>query len=245
MKIHKLNLNNRAFNAIINGTKKIELRSSSDEHNYNEFKIKDKIIFTNDNNEKIMCEIVANNHYDSIEELLMLEGTRYTTSSTNDYNEAIKNVLKLNGYKEKIKKSGINAIHITYLYNINNIWNELYLAAKSVLNPREVSPSVEAGGVAAAILTEDGNIYTGVCIDTACSLGMCAERNAIGNMLTNGETKIVKLMCIGRNNDNVMMPCGACRELLMQLGNKNMEIITDLKTETVVSLKDLMPNLWN
>ena len=40
-----------------------------------------------------MCEVIENNHYDSLEELLMLEGTRYTTSSTNDYNEAIINVL--------------------------------------------------------------------------------------------------------------------------------------------------------
>lgn len=245
MKIHKLNLNNRAFNSIINGTKKIELRASSDEHNYNDYKINDKIIFRNDNNEEIMCKIVANNHYNSIEELLTLEGTRYTTSSTNDYNEAIENILKLNGYKEKIQKNGINAIHIMFLYNVNNIWQELYLSAKSVLNPREVSTSIEAGGVAAAILTEEGNIYTGVCIDTACSLGMCAERNAIGNMLTKGENKIVKLLCIGRHNDNIMMPCGACREFLMQLGNKDMEIITDLKKQTIVLLKDLMPSWWN
>lgn len=53
-----------------------------------------------------------------------------------------------------------------------------------------------ADGVAAAILTDKGNIYTGVCIDTSCTLGMCAERNAIANMITNGESKIVKLVCI-------------------------------------------------
>lgn len=245
MKIHRLDLNNRAFSAIVNGTKKIELRASNDDVNYNDFMINDKIIFKNDNNEEIMCEIVCNNHYDTLEELLMLEGTRYTTSSTNDYNEAIVNVLKLNGYKERIEKYGINAIHINYLYNVNNIWKELYKAAKAVLNPREVSSSIEAGGVAAAILTENGNIYTGVCIDTACSMGMCAERNAIANMLTNGETKIVKLLCIGRHNDNIMMPCGVCREFLMQLGNKELEIITDLSTESVVLLKDLIPNWWN
>lgn len=245
MKTHRLDLNNRAFKAIKDGTKKIELRSSNDDVNYNDFMINDKIIFKNDNNEEIMCEIVLNNHYDTLEELLMLEGTRYTTSSTNDYNEAIVNVLKLNGYKERIAKNGINAIHIKYLYNVNNIWNELYKAAKDVLNPREVSSSIEAGGVAAAILTENGNIYTGVCIDTACSIGMCAERNAIANMLTNGESKIVKLICIGRHDDNIMMPCGVCREFLMQLGNKDMEILTDLERESVVILKDLIPNWWN
>ena len=97
MVIHKLNLNDRAFNAIINRTKRVELRASSDECNYNDFKILDKIIFRNSNNQEIMCMITENNHYDSLEELLMLEGTRYTTSSTNDYNEAIINVLKLNG----------------------------------------------------------------------------------------------------------------------------------------------------
>ena len=58
--------------------------------------------------------------------------------------------------------------------------------AKEKLNPRTISPFIEAGGVAAAILTDQGNIYTGVCIDTASTLGMCAERNAIANMITNG-----------------------------------------------------------
>ena len=77
-----------------------------------------------------------------------------------------------------------------------NIWDELYERAKEKLNPRTISPFIEAGGVAAAILTDQGNIYTGVCIDTASTLGMCAERNAIANMITNGESRIVKLVCV-------------------------------------------------
>ena len=60
-------------------------------------------------------------------------------------------------------------------------WNELYCSAKKVLNPREVSKIIEAGGVAAAIESASGKIYVGVCIDTACTLGVCAERNAIFN----------------------------------------------------------------
>ncbi|MBQ8564040.1 MAG: cytidine deaminase, partial [Firmicutes bacterium] len=66
----------------------------------------------------------------------------------------------------------------------NVMWNELYNAARSVQNGRTISPFIEADGVAAAILTRAGNIYTGVCIDTACTLGMCAERNAMANMIT-------------------------------------------------------------
>lgn len=75
---------------------------------------------------------------------------------------------------------------------MDNKWNELYISAKTVLNPRKISEWMEAGGVSAAIESESGKIYTGVCIDGACSLGICAERNAIFNMITNGESKIKK-----------------------------------------------------
>ena len=73
-----------------------------------------------------------------------------------------------------------------------NVWDVLYEKAVSVQNGRSISSFVDAGGVAAAILTKAGNIYVGVCIDSCCSLGMCAERNAIANMITNGESEIDK-----------------------------------------------------
>ena len=47
------------------------------------------------------------------------------------------------------------------------MWKTLYDAAVKVQNARIISPFIEAGGVAAAILTKQGNIYVGVCIDTA------------------------------------------------------------------------------
>ena len=126
-----------------------------------------------------------------------------------------------------------------------NIWDELYTKAKEKLNPRTISPFIEAGGVAAAILTDQGNIYTGVCIDTASTLGMCAERNAIANMITNGESRIVKLVCVTRDG-NVEMPCGACREYLMQLdkNSKDIEILDNLATKEVVRLEELVPKWW-
>ena len=61
------------------------------------------------------------------------------------------------------------------------MWNKLYNSARKVQNGRTISPFIDAGGVAAAILTKKGNIYVGVCIDTASTLGMCAERNAIAD----------------------------------------------------------------
>ena len=76
------------------------------------------------------------------------------------------------------------------------MWDKLYNAAVKVQNSRKISPFIDAGGVAAAILTKQGNIYVGVCIDTACTLGMCAERNAIANMITNGESRIDKVVAV-------------------------------------------------
>lgn len=124
-------------------------------------------------------------------------------------------------------------------------WKELYNIAKEKLNPRTISPFIEAGGVAAAILTVDGNVYVGVCIDTASTLGMCAERNAIANMITNSESKIVKLVCV-MSDGSVGSPCGACREYLMQLDkdSPNIQILTDVETEKIVLLKELLPDWW-
>ena len=79
---------------------------------------------------------------------------------------------------------------------MDKIWEELYNAARAVRCGRRISEYVEAGGVAAAVLSDSGKIYTGVCVDTACTLGICAERNAIFNMITNGEHRISKVIAI-------------------------------------------------
>ena len=125
------------------------------------------------------------------------------------------------------------------------MWDILYNAARKVQNPRVVSPFIEAGGVAAAILTKAGNIYVGVCIDTASTLGMCAERNAIANMLTNGESQIDKVVAV-MPDGKVGPPCGACREYMMQLDKNSgdIEILLDLQTRETVTLKELTPHWW-
>ncbi len=125
------------------------------------------------------------------------------------------------------------------------MWMKLYQEAKSKLNPKTISPFVEVGNVAAAILTEAGNIYTGVCIDTTCTLGMCAERNAIANMITNKESKIIKLVCV-MEDGTIGSPCGACRELLMQLGGDSykMEILVNYNPITIITLGELIPDWW-
>ena len=126
-----------------------------------------------------------------------------------------------------------------------NIWDTLYKRALEVQNGRVISPFVDAGGVAAAILTKGGNIYVGVCIDTCSSLGMCAERAAIANMITNGESEIDKVVAV-MTDGSVGSPCGACRELMMQLSDRSakIEILTDLETRSFVTLGELVPDWW-
>ena len=127
----------------------------------------------------------------------------------------------------------------------NGTWDKLYLAARRVQYKRTISPLVEAGSVAAALLSGNGNIYVGVCIDTACSLGMCAERNAIASMITNGESSIRKIVAV-QPEGRVCMPCGACRELMRQLGAAagETEILCDYETRSVIRLKELLTEWW-
>lgn len=118
---------------------------------------------------------------------------------------------------------------------------ELYQKALEVLNPRKVSEDVETGGVAAALLTDRGNVYRGVCIDTACSMGFCAEHAAIAAMLTAGEDRVEKIVAVGWDK-RVMAPCGRCREFLMQLGNPDALVM--VAEDTVVPVKELLPFYW-
>jgi cytidine deaminase len=70
---------------------------------------------------------------------------------------------------------------------------------------------------------------------------MCAERNALSTMFTNGEYEVLKV-CAVYKDGTVMPPCGACREFMMQLGSnaKNIEILVDNQGK-VVKLGTLMP----
>lgn len=125
------------------------------------------------------------------------------------------------------------------------MWTKMYKKAKAVQNSRTISPFIDAGSVSAAVLTDQGNIYVGVCIDTSSSLGMCAERNAIANMITNGEHHIVKVLAI-MPDGKVGPPCGACREFLMQLdkNSKDIEILMDYELLKTITLGELCPNWW-
>lgn len=121
-------------------------------------------------------------------------------------------------------------------------FDKLYELAKSKLNPQLLSKNTEVGKVACALETVDGNVYTGINIDTACSMGYCAEANAIGSMVTCNESEIKKIVAVSYNHD-IVPPCGRCREFMVQINEKNLEteILLD---DGVYKLKDLLPKRW-
>jgi cytidine deaminase len=122
-------------------------------------------------------------------------------------------------------------------------FDELYRAAKAVLNPRRLSDAAEAGGVGASLLTAAGNVYTGVCIDTACSMGFCAEHAAAAAMVTAGESQVVRMVAVNWDGA-VLPPCGRCREFISQLHDRNLDAEVLVREGLIVSLRALLPHDW-
>ena len=136
--------------------------------------------------------------------------------------------------------------HANLMTRDRYLWTKLYDAARAVWRERRISDYVTCGEVAAAILSNTGRIYTGVCIDTACTLGICAERNAIFNMITHGEHQIEKVLAILPDGSSGA-PCGACRELIAQLmpnSYRQVEIMLDYPQNRVLTLGELTPEWW-
>ncbi len=115
--------------------------------------------------------------------------------------------------------------------------------ARAVLNPRRLSEDAEAGGVGAALLADDGQVYTGVCIDTGSSMGFCAEHAAAAAMITAGTSRVLKMVAVLWDG-SVIPPCGRCREFIRQLHPDNMDAQVMVAEETVVTLRELLPFLF-
>lgn len=132
-----------------------------------------------------------------------------------------------------------------------DIWERLYLSAKQQYLPQEVTPFIYAHHVVCALESGSGEIFTGFCVESCCGvLDLCAERVAALNMYVNsGQTVIKRLIAfrdappLGRGSG---MPCGACREFLMQLdlNNRDTEIMVDYEKRETVTLGSLMPDWW-
>ena len=169
-------------------------------------------------------------------------------------NTKSKRVQEKCGFRYQRKSEGVDVplMHEKRTGHVSSItksqweWDRLYAAAADVRKERRISDYVTCGEVSAAVLSGTGKIYTGVCIDTCSTLGICAERNAIFSMITNGEQEIRKVVAILPDGSSGA-PCGACRELMVQLmpeRYKGIEIMMDYQTERIMTLGELTPEWW-
>ena len=125
--------------------------------------------------------------------------------------------------------------------------DDLIKIAEGTLNPRVVGDRL-FGDVASTLITDKGNVYSGVCIDTGSGTGFCAEHSAVAAMVTAGEYKIERIVAVWRNDKGVtyvLPPCGRCREFMRQVDEGNLEAEVILGRDKVVKLKELLPyNEW-
>lgn len=95
----------------------------------------------------------------------------------------------------------------------------------------------------AAVLTEDGSIYTGANIENASfSLTNCAERSAIFTAISQGQKKIEALLIVSSTKKPVS-PCGACRQVIQEFADGEIEIImmTTEAEELIMTNNELLP----
>lgn len=120
---------------------------------------------------------------------------------------------------------------------------ELIKTAMTLNDERQITKAVRIGSFGSALVTDQGNVYAGTSIDASCSVGFCAEHNAIGSMLTAGESKIDAIVAVHHRGE-IVSPCGRCREFIYQLHPDNKYTRVILKEGESMPLEALLPRHW-
>lgn len=101
--------------------------------------------------------------------------------------------------------------------------------------------------VGAALLAKNGKVFHGCNIENA-SYGMtnCAERTALFKAYSEGVTQFDSLVVVA-DTDRPVPPCGACRQVISELCDSEMEVIlTNLKGDIQrILVKDLLPGAFS
>jgi cytidine deaminase len=120
--------------------------------------------------------------------------------------------------------------------NFEELMNKAIEVSKNSYSPYSKFP------VGACVLADSGKTYVGCNFENS-SFGMtiCAERNAIGTAIANGERRIKAIAIYSPMQDNCT-PCGACRQVLHEFCEKDEDITIivkikdELKTYTLAHL---------
>ena len=115
--------------------------------------------------------------------------------------------------------------------------------AKAVVRSTRVG-AYTVGDVGAALVTDSGHLYRGVCMDMPSGIGFCAEHSAIAAMVTAGEYRIEQIVAVWLNEAGetfILAPCGRCREFMRQIHPGNLATRVILDTDHELPLADLLP----
>jgi len=120
--------------------------------------------------------------------------------------------------------------------------NHKQLAEKAVEAKKIALPSYSNFHVGSALLTKEGKIYHGGNIETSSySLTICAERTAIFKAISEGERNF-SAIAIASDSPDYCPPCGACRQVILDLcGNIDVIMINHKNEIKVFKISELLP----
>lgn len=97
--------------------------------------------------------------------------------------------------------------------------------------------------IGAAVLTEEGHIYTGSIVESQISGStICAERAAIIKAITEGDMKYDSLVIYGDSKDDFPYPCGSCRQFMAEYGDFYIGLMKADSSLRIYRASSLLPN---
>ena len=95
--------------------------------------------------------------------------------------------------------------------------------------------------VGAAALVDDGRIVSGCNVENASyGVGLCAECGLVSNLAMTGGGKLVAFYCVD-GAENILMPCGRCRQLLFEFSQEGMLLQT---TSGIKTIEQVLPDAF-
>ena len=170
-------------------------------------------------NDQAMLDIVGYSVAMKNGNIKLKEQAKYVTEKTNSEGGVADTIFKLIEQNNKIKED-INEVLVKAAIEATKYAYVPYSNFK----------------VGAAILAENGKIYTGCNIENASySPTNCAERTAIFKAVSEGVTKFKKIAVVGGPNgnlENYCPPCGVCRQVISEFADKDFELILGTSENT-------------
>lgn len=115
-------------------------------------------------------------------------------------------------------------------------WDALREAATRAMRSAYAPYSKFPVGVAG--LVDDGRIVVGCNVENASyGLGLCAECGMVSSLAATGGGRLVGVYCVDAHG-NALAPCGRCRQLLLEHGGRELQVMS---ADGPVTMRELLP----